>query len=128
MTAPRHVRRTVLATPSVVGLLRDLTESCLLAWDLKDRVDDTCLVVSELVTNALRVASGTAIVLDLWAPVDGRGLNVELWDRSSVRPVPRTPEPDDESGRGLLIVAALAADWGVRHLPAGGKVVWARMG
>jgi two-component sensor histidine kinase len=88
-------------------------------------VDTASLVVSELVTNAIKaswpVFSGTVTVW-LWA--DGRQLLVEVWDAS---PEPPTPiaKPDDEGGRGLTIVAALCESWGYYPDSRRGKVVWA---
>lgn len=53
-----------------------------------------------------------------------RTVRVAVADFSAARPVPRAPEDDEEGGRGLALVGALASDWGtdVRHW---GKVVWA---
>ena len=85
-------------------------------------VDDVTLVVSELVTNAtihgegeiglvLRVSEG-----EVFVTVEDHGRNVG----SS----PRTAEPFEEYGRGLLIVAEVASSWGVHSLGDAGKLVW----
>jgi hypothetical protein len=63
--------------------------------------------------------------VDLWLrPVDDGGLRVEIVDgRAESLPRLRTPDDDDEGGRGLLLVSALARSWGSERLSAG-KCVW----
>ena len=88
-------------------------------------LDDAALVLSELVTNALR-AGGTSVTvqLQLWP---GR-LRVAVTDSAPGRPHLRHPGLRETSGRGLQVVATLADDWGVTELdPAGGKQVWAEL-
>ncbi|QIG44971.1 SpoIIE family protein phosphatase [Nocardioides anomalus] len=87
----------------------------------REVVEDALLVTSELVTNA---------VLHAEAPVELRlvssrtELRIEVHDREASQPLRRSPDLDDEHGRGLTIVAALSTHWGTR--PSGsGKVVWA---
>jgi anti-sigma regulatory factor (Ser/Thr protein kinase) len=84
------------------------------------------LVVSELVTNAVvhaRCGAGRQVALAL---VRGEGaVRVEVRDSGRGVPVPRGAVPfTEESGRGLAVVAAVAADWGVREEVVG-KTVWA---
>ena len=88
--------------------------------------DDAALLVTELASNALR-HGGPGV--DLWVrPADGDGLRVELVDgHATSLPVVRTPGPDAEGGRGLLIVSALARSWGTERLSAG-KCVWFELG
>ena len=88
--------------------------------------DDAALLVTELASNALR-HGGPGV--DLWVrPVEGGGLRVEMVDgRASSLPVVRSPGPDAEGGRGLLIVSALARSWGTEPLSAG-KCVWFELG
>lgn len=83
--------------------------------------DDVQLVVSELVTNSLHAGSSS---LDVTIAVDDTYVRVGLADDAPGEPTPRRAAPDDAHGRGLAIVAALAADWGVRRRGAG-KEVWA---
>ncbi|HVE99419.1 MAG TPA: ATP-binding protein [Mycobacteriales bacterium] len=86
-------------------------------------LDSVLLVVSELVTNAVRHASGAPVLVVDAGPTRVR---VEVRDREPSVPAPRPAEPDEESGRGLLIVAAVADEWGVE--PDGsGKAIWAEL-
>lgn len=87
-------------------------------------LDDAALVLSELVTNALRAGGTTVTVqLQVWP---GR-LRVAVSDTAPGRPQVRHPGTHDTSGRGLQVVAALADDWGVIELDDGGKQVWAEL-
>ncbi|MFB7780905.1 ATP-binding protein [Streptomyces bauhiniae] len=116
---------------------RNFTRSTLGSWDVGDRFDDIALVVSELVTNALRHAlpaeppssAGQSAPVRLhllrWT---GR-LVCAVRDPSDESPVPRETEDDfsAESGRGLLLVESFADGWGWHPASgeAGGKLVWA---
>lgn len=94
--------------------------------------EDVETVVSELVTNALIHAAAVepthaAVLLVLES--DELGLRIGVTDRADTAPTPRTAGEDDTHGRGLTIVALLAADWGVEPVAGGvGKTVWARFG
>ncbi|MFI0937439.1 ATP-binding protein [Streptomyces sp. NPDC021020] len=86
--------------------------------------DDLGLLTGEIVTNAIRHAEAPCVVAVRWT---GTRVRVEVTDASPVRPKPRHGSPDAEGGRGLLLVDALAADWGSADDPAG-KVVWFEVG
>lgn len=80
------------------------------------------LLVSELATNCIR---HTDSAFDLTIIQSGREIRVEATDYDDVgKPTMRAPEPTEPSGRGLRIVDALAAAWGVEHRSAHGKTVW----
>ncbi|WP_237550581.1 ATP-binding protein [Streptomyces sp. MspMP-M5] len=81
------------------------------------------LLTSELVTNALLHTDGGAVVT---ARVTDR-LRVEVRDGAERRPEPRAPSVDGTSGRGLMLVRALADAWGIRP-EGGGKCVWFELG
>ncbi|MEU9452524.1 ATP-binding protein [Streptomyces sp. NPDC048277] len=107
-----------------VGIARDLTRITLADWGLPQRSDDVLLCVSELATNALLhgVPPGRCFRLELSLDTDGV-LRVEVQDSGPGEV--RTPgvTPESEHGRGLLLVAALSDDWGVRQREPG-KAVW----
>ena len=101
------------------GEARSLVADPLAKWDLACLVPNTQLLVSELVTNAIRYTQGP-VTLRL---VLERTLTCEIADSSPALPKMRYAAGDDESGRGLQIVSQLSQRWGARRTP-GGKVVW----
>ncbi|SEC66936.1 PAS domain S-box-containing protein [Streptomyces sp. 2131.1] len=105
--------------PRSVGRARELARDQLTAWGLDDLVDTTELLVSELVTNALRYGEGE-IRLRL---LRDRTLVCEVWDAGLVQPRRRRARDTDEGGRGLQLVGLLSAAWGARRTPRG-KTVW----
>ncbi len=90
-------------------------------------VEDVILVASELVGNAVVHAQASFDDdLDVSWELDGDAVVVRVRDGSQEPPRRRTTSESETGGRGLAIVAALAADWGVRRTPQG-KQVWARV-
>ncbi|WLQ38236.1 SpoIIE family protein phosphatase [Streptomyces castrisilvae] len=102
-----------------VGRARELARGQLTEWGLEELVDTTELLVSELVTNALRYGEGE-IRLRL---LRDRTLVCEVWDAGLVQPRRRRARDTDEGGRGLQLVGLLSAAWGARRTPRG-KTVW----
>jgi Stage II sporulation protein E (SpoIIE)/Histidine kinase-like ATPase domain len=88
-------------------------------WDLEDLIPTTELLVSELVTNAVKYSRGE-VTLRL---VNEKALVCEVLDSSGALPRLRQPNSEDESGRGLQVVRQLSQRWGARRT-ATGKVVW----
>jgi GAF domain-containing protein/anti-sigma regulatory factor (Ser/Thr protein kinase) len=88
-------------------------------WDLEDMIPTTELLVSELVTNAVKY-SRNEVTLRL---VNEKALVCEVLDTSAALPRLRQTNGDDESGRGLQVVRQLSQRWGARRT-ATGKVVW----
>jgi serine phosphatase RsbU (regulator of sigma subunit) len=88
-------------------------------WGLADLIPTTELLVSELVTNAMRYSRGD-VTLRL---VNERALVCEVLDSSDALPRLRQANGDDENGRGLQVVRQLAKRWGARRTNTG-KVVW----
>jgi Stage II sporulation protein E (SpoIIE)/Histidine kinase-like ATPase domain len=88
-------------------------------WDLEDMLPTTELLVSELVTNAIRYSQGE-VTLRL---VNEKALVCEVLDNSAALPRLRQANGEDENGRGLQVVRQLSKRWGARRSPAG-KVVW----
>ncbi|MEU8519110.1 SpoIIE family protein phosphatase [Streptomyces sp. NPDC048577] len=105
--------------PRSVGRARELARAQLTAWDLEALVDTVELLVSELVTNALRYGEGE-IRLRL---LRDRTLVCEVWDAGLVQPRRRRARDTDEGGRGLQLVGLLSETWGSRRTPRG-KTVW----
>ena len=95
-------------------------ESSDLAWS--DVGHDVLLMASELLTNAVR-ASRTPITLTLEAHLDH--LHVQVRDDSPEPATTGSSKPTDLGGRGVAVVAALAADWGQSAYDGTGKDVWA---
>jgi hypothetical protein len=124
--------------PTAATCARLHTMLVLWEWDLGALVQTAALVVSELVTNAVqasagitdsrfagRPAPGTPPVR-VWLSADEYRLVIQVWDGSDQPPVPQPVEPEADSGRGLLLVGSLSAEWGC-YAPenCSGKVVWA---
>lgn len=122
-----EVRLTLLAVPSTVVLARELVRYALTNWGFsRETINDSVLVMSEIVTNAVTAAHGRQIRLRC-ALYEGAPI-LECWDPSPKLPAPCAPALTAESGRGLVIVSAYAKATGVRPSATGeGKVVWARM-
>lgn len=142
------VRQEIRPLAGAVRTARRCTAATLHRWDMGELGDVVELVVSELVTNALRhglADRGAASRHGLDACVDGpcpvelivvcgarlRCVVTDPSDRAPVRCVPDLPDvpdvPDDvaDGGRGLNVVAALSSDWGWSRCADGGKAVWA---
>ena len=87
-----------------------------------DRVQDVAaLLVDEVVTNAVNHVQATAVLRARYQ--DGR-VEVRVEDKSDALPMLKQADPDEESGRGLMLVSALADRWGVEPLADGGKAVY----
>ncbi|TJZ58934.1 PAS domain S-box protein [Streptomyces piniterrae] len=107
------------AEPAAVGKARELATGQLHDWGLEELSYATELAVSELVTNAVRHASGP---LHLRLLRD-QTLLTEVSDTGHTSPHLRHSASDDEGGRGLFIVAQLVQRWGTRYTPYG-KTIW----
>ncbi|WP_214416100.1 ATP-binding protein [Sphaerisporangium fuscum] len=104
-----------------VKTARSLVRQELCLWGTATLADDCSLIVSELVTNAIR-HGGTAFSLRLGS--DGGWVYGEVFDAGDGLPCETSGDLGATDGRGLLIVAALADDWGVLPAEDGGKTVW----
>ncbi|MCN9241879.1 SpoIIE family protein phosphatase [Streptomyces sp. RY43-2] len=105
--------------PAAVGDARARVIRTLEDWGLAELAVTTELIASELVTNAIRYASGPVRLRLLR---NGR-LTCEVGDASSTSPRLRHARSTDEGGRGLFLVAQLSHRWGTRHT-SGGKIIW----
>ncbi|MEU2897845.1 SpoIIE family protein phosphatase [Streptomyces sp. NPDC001273] len=120
LAADRIAEWPVPPDPAAVGEVRAAVSRKLAEWGLEELTFGTELILSELVTNALRYG-GTPIQVRM---LHDRNLICEVYDNSSTSPHLRYATMTDEGGRGLFLVAQLAERWGTRYLPAG-KVIWA---
>ncbi|BAJ32630.1 putative protein kinase/phosphatase [Kitasatospora setae KM-6054] len=112
---------TLPEDPAVVRTARRLAEHQLAAWGLQELEFSTDLIVSELVTNAIRYGK-SPIRLRL---INDRGLICEVSDSSDSTPHLRRAKSTDEGGRGLFIIGQLAQRWGTRFARHG-KTIWAQ--
>ncbi|MFF4868248.1 SpoIIE family protein phosphatase [Streptomyces sp. NPDC090109] len=101
------------------GRARRLARRALARWDLEDLTDSVELLISEVVTNAVRYAERPVTLRLLRTDV----LRCEVGDDSPQLPRQRRARDTDEGGRGLFLVNRLARRWGATRL-SGGKVVW----
>jgi serine phosphatase RsbU (regulator of sigma subunit)/PAS domain-containing protein/anti-sigma regulatory factor (Ser/Thr protein kinase) len=104
---------------AVAGVRASVTER-LAEWGLEELTFTTELILSELVTNAIRYGGEPIRVRVL----RDRSLICEVFDSSNTSPHLRYAAMTDEGGRGLFLVAQLAERWGTRYTPAG-KIIWA---
>lgn len=116
---------------------RLFTKTTLTKWKALSLIDNGCLIVSELVTNAVK-ASGNLNVSPRWSELEelklitvrlvGLKASVifEVWDDNPSQPEPKDATVEDEGGRGLFLVESLASWWG-SYPHYGGKVVWAEL-
>ncbi|MCF3101738.1 SpoIIE family protein phosphatase [Streptomyces roseoverticillatus] len=108
------------ADPALVSSVRAAVTRRLADWGLEETAFAAELLLSELVTNAIRYGSGPIQVRLLY----DRALTCEVADTSSTSPHLRHAAATDEGGRGLFLVAQLSQSWGTRYTPEG-KVIWA---
>ncbi|WP_386674198.1 ATP-binding protein [Streptomonospora salina] len=127
---------SLAADPGAAARARELCGGVLRRWGMADRACDVELVVSELVTNALRhgrrrgpvnVVDGDHDPVQVSMLRRGTELVCAVRDRSDRMPQRRDPDFRFESGRGLHLVASFCSGWGVLPVLPSGKHVWARL-
>lgn len=126
------------AVATAAGCARMFARLTLAGWGASKVLEDAQLVVSELITSAVK-ATGITEPKPAWGALTSLNLLtvrltgleasviVEVWDAGPDEPKVLQAAPDDEGGRGLAIVDQLASRWGARHHHLGGKVVWAEL-
>lgn len=126
---PRESILDLGAFPSAVPCARLHARKVLCEWGMKVIASTVEIVVSELVTNAVRASQGhdhagvPPVRLRLIA--GRRAVRISVWDCDARMPKPQNVDPAAESGRGLLLVDALCDGWGSYPVRQGAKVVWA---
>jgi len=141
---PRFARRVRMSPePSAAAIARAEVAAAIRAWDVAVDLDVALLLTSELVTNAVThgaapreredptagtgIGTGTgpggpAAQVVLAIAACATGLRVEVHDGAADFPVLAVGAADEESGRGLLLVTSLSAEWGCYRTPAGKAV------
>ncbi len=128
---PKVATRTPEVGAESVRAARDFTASTLHRWGVTERCEDIVVVVSELMTNALRHAvpqpgmTGPRRPIRLGLLQPGAWVLCAVADPSDQVPTPKDPGQLDETGRGLHVIASLSDDWGCTTPGPLGKVVWA---
>ena len=126
------------ALPASPRSARLVTKSVLHGWCLGGLAETAELLVSEIVTNAVRASTPVAPQqretgqapraqrMRLWLTSDRHSVLIQVWDVDHHHPVRQDVGPDAEAGRGLLLIEALSTQWGF-YVPDGrdGKIVWA---
>jgi DNA-binding NarL/FixJ family response regulator len=103
---------------------REFVTDTLRRWNCDVVIEDALLVVSELVTNAVTHAASSCRLLLRLAP---GVLRIEVTDNGEGSPEPQSLDLHRASGRGLMIVSAMSAAWGIDPVPDEGKSVWAEL-
>ncbi|MCW2914902.1 MAG: hypothetical protein JWN52_2970 [Actinomycetia bacterium] len=129
----------MLASKAAAGLSRTFVKERLSKWGLFHISGDALLITTELVTNAVKTSPWDAPI-KLRLSRDADGVLLQVWDSSDEMPTVRpmveltlddldlSPENfDDNGGRGLPIVQALATECGIHQTGPHGKWVWARL-
>ena len=119
-TARRARRISLSAGPAAPGKARRHVRAAIYAWDVPVDLTIAVLLTSELVTNAIKHEAGETVMLAITSACGQ--LRVDVHDTSCFLPVPVNGPADTETGRGLILVASLATQWGFYPTPAGKAV------
>lgn len=123
----RRFRFELAAHPGSVSQARRLAHARLTGWSVcADTCDSAALVVSELVTNAIVHTASTRVVCELHDHDDLVRIAVRDEGCAPGEPHPSPQRPDEEHGRGLLLVEALCQSWGAQEYGSG-LLVWAEL-
>jgi anti-sigma regulatory factor (Ser/Thr protein kinase) len=118
------------ALPSAVPCARLHAKQLLWEWGIAEFSNNAELLVSELVTNALKASQATrrSMPIRLWVLSDKVQVVILVWDDNPHPPVRADTSEEAESGRGLILVEALSDKWSwYAHEGLGGKVVWCQV-
>ena len=124
-----EARTQLRCHPSCAGAARSFVADTLASWGCASFIESPLdLLTSEVVTNAfLHGLVPIGLCLSLLRGGEGLAVRVEVSDSGSRDPVVGSPRDDEERGRGMLLVQALARRWGVDPFDAG-KAVWFELG
>jgi anti-sigma regulatory factor (Ser/Thr protein kinase) len=118
---------TLASLPDAPGHGRLLVQRSLRAWGIAHMIEDAQLVMSELLTNAVKAGAGLTTIQLRLAALRGTSLIIEVRDGNPEPPVLKDAASDNEGGRGLMIVDAVCERWGYYHPTHRGKAVWAEL-
>jgi anti-sigma regulatory factor (Ser/Thr protein kinase) len=119
---PRRFTSAYHPVPSAAGQARALLRQALEEWGQDELYDSGSVVLTEMISNAIR--SDDVIEVEIFLDDDRSFVHFEVFDTCQDVPEQRTPDDEEENGRGLLLIELLAAKWGWR-LVSEGKVVYA---
>ncbi|WP_326723837.1 MULTISPECIES: ATP-binding protein [unclassified Streptomyces] len=127
LAAERRFRFELAAHPGSVARARRLTDAWLSGWAVcEDTCDTATLVISELVTNAIVHTAGERVVCELHHEDDLVRIAVRDEGCAPGEPRPSSQRPEEEHGRGLLLVEAMCRAWGAQETGPG-LLVWAEL-
>lgn len=117
------------ALATAVPCARLHTRAVLYEWGIGELVDNAELIVSELVTNALKASQSLQEIspFALCLRSDYKHLIIEVWDHSPHEPRSALVGGDAEGGRGLVVVEALSTRWGYERTGCSTKVIWVEL-
>lgn len=135
MSYPKESELVLGALPSAVPCARLHAKAVLHEWGLGHLAETFELIVSEIVTNAIKASRGLVTddypfppTIQVWLCADEKQVSVKVWDGSNRMPQKREPDLESPDGRGLFLVESMSDDCGAFRLEGGnGKVVWARV-
>jgi len=119
-TELRGCRVRLTAGPAAAGQARRQVRAAICSWDIPVDPDVAILLTSELVTNAIRHELTGIVMLAITCPAGQ--LRVDVHDTSRALPMLIDAPVDAETGRGLMLVTTLSAEWGFYRTPAGKAV------
>jgi anti-sigma regulatory factor (Ser/Thr protein kinase) len=124
---PRRDFLELGALAGAVPCARLHTRHVLREWGLARLSESAELLVTELVTNAVKVCRAVtqASAVRLWLMSDAAQILILVWDASPEPPVRVDANGEAENGRGLMLVEAISTQWGWYHDGSGWKIVWA---
>jgi anti-sigma regulatory factor (Ser/Thr protein kinase) len=135
MRYPHQSELVLGALPSAVPCARLHAEAVLHEWGLGRLAEPVKLIVSELVTNAVKASDGLVTdnypfppTLQMWLSADENRVSIQVWDADNDMPQKQAPDLEALGGRGLVLVEEMSECCGAYRLEGGnGKVVWARV-
>jgi anti-sigma regulatory factor (Ser/Thr protein kinase) len=118
---------TLASLPNAPAYGRLLVQRSLRTWGIAHMIEEAQLVMSELLTNAVKASAELTTIQVRMAVTEGTSLLIEVRDCNPEPPILKDAAGDNEGGRGLMIVDALCERWGYYHPTHRRKAVWAEL-